>query len=109
MQQNWIYVYMSTCFHVSFVFFAHTFTDSDVMGNYVFAIVIFSLYWLHEISWYPTFSKKSIVVLNDDNFSFYGHEGRICLLYFLIAICYQVLPLCVLFRDSINVSFDDMW
>ena len=54
------------------------------------------------------FLKKSIVVLNDDNFSFYGHEGRICLLYFLIAICYQVLLLCVLFLDSINVSFDDM-
>ena len=89
------------------MFFAHTFTDSDVMGNYLFTIIIFIPYWFHEIL-YPTFSKKSIVVLNDDNFSFYGHEGRICLLYFLIAIGYAVLSRCVLFLDPMNVSFDDM-
>ena len=71
-----------------FCFFAHTFTDSDVMGNYLFTyLVLIGFMKFHILH----FLKKSIVVLNDDNFSFYGHEGRICLLYFLIAICYAVL------------------
>ena len=72
-----------------------------LQSSYLFLIGFMKFHILH-------FLKKSIVVLNDDNFSFYGHEGRICLLYFLIAIGYAVLSRCVLFLDPMNVSFDDM-
>ena len=75
---------MSTFFHVSFVFFAHTFTDSDVMGNYVFEIIISSFYLCLVM-------KEELVY---------------CI--FLITICYAVLLLCVLFLDLIAVSFNGM-